>query len=133
MPRGNVSLPPSQSPWIPRKPDIVISASRNVYVNSTRIMYHLLYCLRMTAIHEPHSPEPKYRQVYAALRREIQSGQWKGGERLPSEADLVRQFGASRITIGRAVRDLQAAGFVERRAGSGTFVKRPAVAAGMSF
>jgi len=87
----------------------------------------------MPAIHEPHSPEPKYRQVYAALRREIQSGQWKGGERLPSEADLVRQFGASRITIGRAVRDLQAAGFVERRAGSGTFVKRPAVAAGMSF
>ena len=87
----------------------------------------------MTAIQEPLAPEPKYRQVYAALRREIQSGQWKGGERLPSEADLVRQFGASRITIGRAVRDLQAAGLVERRAGSGTFVKKPAVATGVSF
>jgi GntR family transcriptional regulator of arabinose operon len=87
----------------------------------------------MTAIHEPQPPEPKYRQVFAALRREIQSGHWKGGERLPSEADLVRQFGASRITIGRAVRDLQAAGLVERRAGSGTFVKRPEVATGMSF
>jgi DNA-binding LacI/PurR family transcriptional regulator len=87
----------------------------------------------MAAIHEPESAEPKYRQVYAALRREIQSGHWKGGERLPSEADLVRKFGASRITIGRAVRDLQAAGLVERRAGSGTFVKKPAVAAGMSF
>ncbi len=87
----------------------------------------------MTAIHEPPSAGPKYRQVYAALRREIQSGQWKGGERLPSEADLVRKFGASRITIGRAVRDLQAAGLVERRAGSGTFVKKPDAAPGMSF
>jgi GntR family transcriptional regulator, arabinose operon transcriptional repressor len=87
----------------------------------------------MTAIHEAPSPEPKYRQVYAALRREIQSGHWKGGERLPSEADLVRQFGASRITIGRAVRDLQAAGLVERRAGSGTFVKKPAAVTGLSF
>ena len=32
----------------------------------------------------------------------------QAGDRLPSEADLVRQFGASRITVGRAVRDLQA-------------------------
>ena len=45
-------------------------------------------------------------------------GQLKRGDRLPSEADLGRTFGASRITVGRAVRDLQAAGLVERRAGS---------------
>jgi GntR family transcriptional regulator, arabinose operon transcriptional repressor len=66
---------------------------------------------------------PKHRQVYSALRQEIQSGRLKRGDRLPSEAELVRQFGASRITIGRAVRDLQSAGLVERRAGSGTYVK----------
>ena len=66
---------------------------------------------------------PKYRQVYAALRRQIQSGRLKAGDRLPSEAELVRAFGASRITVGRAVRDLQAAGLVDRRAGSGTFVR----------
>ena len=76
---------------------------------------------------------PKYRQVYAALRREIQSGRLKRGDRLPSEAELVRRFGASRITVGRAVRELQAAGLVERRAGSGTFVKVPQSAAAMSF
>ncbi|PYR94706.1 MAG: GntR family transcriptional regulator [Acidobacteria bacterium] len=87
----------------------------------------------MAAIQEAQSPGPKYRQVYAALWQEIQSGHWKSGERLPSEADLVRKFGASRITIGRAVRDLQAAGLVERRAGSGTFVKKPVIAPGMSF
>ena len=60
---------------------------------------------------------PKHRQVYRSLEREIQDGRWKEGDRLPSEADLVRQFGASRITVGRAVRDLQRAGLVERRAG----------------
>src|SRR5207253_6299549 len=92
-----------------------------------------LYCLRMAAIQEAQSPGPKYRQVYAALWQEIQSGHWKSGERLPSEADLVRKFGASRITIGRAVRDLQAAGLVERRAGSGTFVKKGSAGGGCSF
>jgi len=65
---------------------------------------------------------PKHRQVYRSLEREIRDGRWKEGDRLPSEADLVRQFGASRITVGRAVRDLQRAGLVERRAGSGTYV-----------
>ena len=68
---------------------------------------------------------PKHRQVYAALWRDIQSGRLKRGDRLPSEAELVRSFGASRITVGRAVRDLQRDGFVERRAGSGTYVKLP--------
>ena len=76
---------------------------------------------------------PKYQQVYAALRREIQSGRLKRGERLPSEAELVRQFGASRITVGRAVRELQAVGLVERRAGSGTFVKNPQIRRALSF
>ena len=76
---------------------------------------------------------PKYLQVYAALRQQIQSGQLKRGDRLPSEADLVRTFGASRITVGRAVRELQSAGMVERRVGSGTYVKAPQPVGGLSF
>ena len=76
---------------------------------------------------------PKHRQVFAALRRQIQSGRLKPGDRLPSEADLVREFGASRITVGRAVRDLQTAGLVDRRAGSGTYVKAPHLAGSLSF
>lgn len=79
------------------------------------------------------SPSPKYRQVYSALKQEIQSGRLKKGDRLPSEAELVRKFGASRITVGRAVRELQTAGLVERRAGSGTFVKSPHGARALSF
>ena len=76
---------------------------------------------------------PKHQQIYGALERGIHSGRWKRGERLPSEAELVRQFGASRITIGRAVRDLQLAGLVDRRAGSGTFVRAPRPSGGLSF
>ena len=77
---------------------------------------------------------PKYQKVYATLRREIESGRWKPGDRLPSEADLVRTFDTSRITVGRAVRDLQSVGLVQRRAGSGTYVAaaKP-VANGLSF
>jgi GntR family transcriptional regulator of arabinose operon len=78
---------------------------------------------------------PKYQVVFEALKGEIDAGRWKDGDRLPSEADLVRQYGASRITVGRAVRDLQRAGLVQRRAGSGTFVRPrgPATRSGLSF
>jgi GntR family transcriptional regulator, arabinose operon transcriptional repressor len=76
---------------------------------------------------------PKHRQVYSALQHEIQSGRLKRGDRLPSEAELVRKFGASRITIGRAVRDLQSAGLVERRVGSGTYVKSLRTPGALSF
>ena len=79
------------------------------------------------------APSPKYQQVYTALKREIQSGRLKKGDRLPSEAELGHRFGASRITVGRAVRDLQTAGLVERRAGSGTYVKSPQTARALSF
>jgi GntR family transcriptional regulator, arabinose operon transcriptional repressor len=64
-----------------------------------------------------------YRKVFDALQREILSGRLQPGDRLPSEAELERRFDTSRITVGRAVRDLQLAGMVERRAGSGSYVK----------
>ena len=84
-------------------------------------------------MHAVAEPLPKHRQVYQALSRDIQSGRLKRGDRLPSEAELGRTFGASRITVGRAVRDLQLQGLVERRAGSGTFVTAGTSARGMSF
>ncbi len=68
--------------------------------------------------------EPKYRQVYDALLRQITAGRVGPAGRLPSEAELVQQFGASRITIARALRELQLAGLVDRRAGSGTYVRQ---------
>ncbi len=78
-------------------------------------------------------PASKHHQVFATLLREIQDGRWKEGERLPSEAQLVERFGHSRITVGRALRDLQAAGLISRRAGAGSFVSRPREAVRYSF
>src|SRR3982074_2748920 len=75
----------------------------------------------------------KHLRVYAALHQSIVAGRWDVGAQLPSEAELVKQFGVSRITVGRAVKDLQAAGMVERRAGAGTFVKRVHKVAALSF
>src|SRR2546423_7150932 len=75
----------------------------------------------------------KHRLVYSSLSRDIHSGRWKRGERLPSEAQLVERFHVSRITIGRAVRDLQAAGLVERRGGPPTVRKGGAGAGGGSL
>ncbi|MGH9831288.1 MAG: GntR family transcriptional regulator, partial [Blastocatellia bacterium] len=66
---------------------------------------------------------PKYRQVFESLAKDISSGKYKPGQKLPSEAALVRQFAASRITVGRAVRELKERGLVERIAGSGTYVR----------
>ena len=66
---------------------------------------------------------PKHQQVFDDLRREILAGKYRPGQKLPSEADLVKHYGASRITVGRAVRELSERQFVERRAGSGTYVR----------
>ena len=86
-------------------------------------MAKLSYHLDVSRADSP--ARPKYRQVFEALSHQITGGGLGPGDRLPSEADLVRRFGASRITVGRALRDLQVLGLIERRVGSGTFVRRP--------
>jgi GntR family transcriptional regulator of arabinose operon len=65
---------------------------------------------------------PKYQQVLEAVKNEILSGRYQPGQKLPSEAALVKRFGASRITIGRALRELRQAGLIQSRAGSGSYV-----------
>lgn len=65
---------------------------------------------------------PKYQQVVEAIKNEILSGRYQPGQKLPSEAALVKRFGASRITVGRALRELRQAGLIQSRAGSGSFV-----------
>src|SRR5262245_58370289 len=70
--------------------------------------------------------QPMYRQLIDALERSIVSGEITSGQRLASETELVKQFGISRITVGRAMRELQRRGLVERRAGSGTYVRSAA-------
>jgi DNA-binding LacI/PurR family transcriptional regulator len=65
----------------------------------------------------------KHHEIYRTLLREILDGQYDALQRLPSEAQLVRRFGVSRPTAARALRDLQSEGVIERRAGSGSYLK----------
>src|ERR1700677_3954688 len=80
----------------------------------------------------PIKANPKYRQVLDSLQQELTSGRYTDGQKMPSEADLVKRFGASRITIGRAMRELQTLDLIERRAGSGTYA-RTAISSGLTF
>ena len=77
----------------------------------------------------PHAGIHKHRRIYESLRDEILAGRYRYGERVPSETRLVEQFQVSRPTAARALRDLEVLGLVERRHGSGTFVRHTPVAA----
>ena len=76
---------------------------------------------------------PKHEAVRRHVTQAIASGQYGPGQRLPSESELVKTFGASRPTVNRALRELQLAGVIERRAGSGSYVREDAGADGHTF
>jgi GntR family transcriptional regulator of arabinose operon len=65
---------------------------------------------------------PKYKQIADMLRSKIASLAYLPGGKLPSDAELSNQFRSSRLTVIRALRQLESEGLVERKAGSGTYV-----------
>lgn len=66
---------------------------------------------------------PKYRQIYDHVHESIQRGKYRPGARIPTEMELASRFGASRMTVSRALRDLETKGLLLRRHGAGTFVR----------
>lgn len=71
----------------------------------------------------PASPLPLYQQLAELLSRQIASGSLLAGARLPSEPELARQHGIGRPTVRQATELLVQRGLVERRRGSGTYVR----------
>ncbi len=67
---------------------------------------------------------PLHRQLFLVLHDEIDRGVMAPGEALPTEQTLCEQFGVSRITVRRALADLAEQGYIERRQGVGSFVRR---------
>ena len=65
----------------------------------------------------------RYRQIADALKREICQGVWKKNDRLPSRAQLCRQYQVSAITINSAWKLLTEAGMIEVVHGSGAYVR----------
>ena len=65
---------------------------------------------------------PLYQQIKALITRGLQSGEWKPGEIIPSEAELAVRFGVSQGTVRKAIDELAAENLLIRRQGRGTFV-----------
>jgi GntR family histidine utilization transcriptional repressor len=65
---------------------------------------------------------PIFQRIKDYLLAEIAAGTWTEGDVIPSEQALVKQFGVSRMTVNRAVRELTAEQVLTRRQGSGTYV-----------
>ena len=79
----------------------------------------------MTAIYEHRSdaslPAAPYSRIKQFLKDGLANEIWPPGTLMPSETELAAQFGVSRTTVTRALRELQAEGLVDRLQGVGTF------------
>ncbi|MUH69542.1 histidine utilization repressor [Vibrio cholerae] len=65
---------------------------------------------------------PRYLQIKQFMLDNIESGRWPVGYRTPTELELTEQFGVSRMTVNKALRDLVSEGKLQRRPRLGTFV-----------
>ena len=77
----------------------------------------------------PQENTPIFQRIKDYLQAQIAAGIWKEGDVIPSEQALVKQFGVSRMTVNRAVRELTAEGLLTRRQGSGTYVAQQKIQA----
>jgi len=71
------------------------------------------------------SAQPLYAQIKDIIKQRIIDGEYAVHERLPSESEMMKVFGVSRITVRQALRDLHTDGLVFSVQGKGTFVSRP--------
>ncbi len=71
----------------------------------------------------PDDAPRKYERVVRALRSRIEDGTYRPGELLPSQHDLVREFGVSRPTVIEALRILRQEGWIDTQAARGSFVR----------
>lgn len=81
----------------------------------------------MNTASAPSAPtnEPRYAAIKRHIRGQIETGEWPVHFRVPSENDLARDFGVSRMTARRALSELTDEGVLMRSQGLGTFVAEP--------
>ena len=65
---------------------------------------------------------PAYQRIKNAILDNIHSGKWQAGNAISTEMALAEEFGVSRMTVNRALKELSEERVLERRQGSGTFV-----------
>lgn len=74
-----------------------------------------------------------YHQLLSELVEQIESGDIGVGDRLPSEADLERDYSVSRTTARRALDELRRQGLVRREPGRGTFLASPRLRSDLAY
>ena len=67
------------------------------------------------------------RRIRDEIAAAIRSGEWRPGDRVPTEQELAARYGCARATVSKALGELAASGLVERRRKAGTFVAHPPV------
>ncbi len=72
---------------------------------------------------DPTSGRPAYQQIADELRRRIQTGVLEPGSKLPTEVELMSEYGVSRVVARLAVGVLRTEGLIYSRQGKGTFVR----------
>src|SRR5437763_1651822 len=79
----------------------------------------------MIANIDKESKVPLHYQIYEDIREKIESKQLPAGDMLLSESELQNLYGVSRITVRRAIQDLENEGFVKKSQGKGTIICTP--------
>ena len=74
------------------------------------------------AVIEKVNPMPLYLQLKNQIKKEIRTGLLKAGDKLPSEAQLQKEYGMSRVTVRNAMEELAAEGYIIKVQGKGSFV-----------
>ena len=93
-----------------------------VNVNVNLDAYKVKSSPKSTASKDAVPASALYKQLKDHVLQKIADGNWSVGFKLPSENDFVVQFGMSRMTVSRALRELSTQGVINRVAGVGSFV-----------
>ena len=70
---------------------------------------------------------PYYIQLLEILKGKISSGEWKPGDKLPSEPELCEIYGVSRTVVRQALQEMEYDGLIARKKGVGTFITEPKI------
>ena len=76
---------------------------------------------------DPDSYIPLYYQLKEILLQKLQTGEWSEGSMIPSEKDLQKAYEVSRVTVRRTIELLAKEGFLNKKRGKGTIVKKPRI------
>jgi GntR family histidine utilization transcriptional repressor len=74
---------------------------------------------------QPADKPTLYKQIRLDIERQILTGEWPPGHRIPFEHELMVRYGCSRMTVNKALSELAQTDLIERRRRAGTFVRRP--------